>query len=120
MFAAAGRAIAKQAMGLEEHSYAGEKIERRGSTGTAEEGEGLEPGEWEIAPGVPVQGFCGGVWEHDARGAGGGIDEPSSGMVQRVEQGCDRFEYAQREGDQRLRFYFGGKDRRDFRELGRN
>src|SRR4029077_15896649 len=99
-------------------SYAGEKIERWGSAGTAEEREGLEPGEWEIAPGISVQGLRGGVWEHDAGGAGGGVDEPSSGMVQCVEQGGDRLEHAQREGDQRLRFYAGGEDRRDFWGLG--
>ncbi len=41
---------------------------------------------------------------------GGGVDEPSSGMVQRVEQSGDRFEHPQREGDQRLRFYASGKN----------
>src|SRR6267378_2025645 len=90
--------------------HAGKKIERRGSSGAIEEGEGLEPGEWEIAPGISVQGLCGGVWKHDARGAGGGVHEPSPGVVQRVEQSGDRFEHAQREGDQRLRFYLGGED----------
>src|SRR6266403_2658934 len=92
-------------------AYAGEEIEWRGSAGRAEEGEGMEPSERQIAPGIPVQGFCGCVREHDAGGAGGGSDESSSGVVQRVEQSGDRSEHAQRKGNQRLRFYAGGKNR---------
>src|SRR6266481_6781148 len=89
------RAIGEQSMRLEEPSYAGEKIERWGSAGTIEERERLEPGKRETAPRISVQGLCGGVREHDAGGAGGGVDEPSSGMVQCVEQSGDRLEHAQ-------------------------
>src|SRR4029077_14664825 len=80
-------------------NHASKEIERCRSAGATKKGDGLEPGEWKIASGVPVQGFCGGVWEHDAGGAGGGVPEPSPGMVQRVEQSGDRFEHAQCEGN---------------------
>src|SRR6516162_8721064 len=69
-----------------------------------DECKGLEAGKREAAPGVRMQRFRGSVWKNDPGGAGCRVAEPSSGMVQRVEQGGDRSEHAQRSGDQRAGF----------------
>jgi len=59
--------------------------------------------------------FVAAFGKHDARGARRRIDEPSSRMVQRMEQSGDRLEHAQRERNQRLRFRACGKNQRNLR-----
>jgi len=79
--------------------------------------ERVEPCKWQAAPGVRVQGLCGRIRQNDAGGAGGRINEPPSGMVQRMEQSGDRSEYPQREGHQQPGFPAGGQNQRNFWQL---
>src|SRR5213594_2686859 len=97
----------KNARGSRRLRNASEKTQRRGNFRATAESKRLERRERKTTQGVCVQGFRRGIRQHDASGAGRRSDEPSSGMVQRVEQSSDRFEYPQRERHQRLRFQAG-------------
>src|SRR4029077_13501097 len=97
--------------------HASKKTFRRRDYGAASQSQGMERGERQAAPRICVQGFRRGVRQHDSRGARRRIDEPSSRMVQRVEQSGDRPEHAQRERNQRLRFRACGKNQRNLRRL---
>jgi len=59
--------------------------------------------------------LCGGVRKHDAGGVGRGIDEPSSGMVQCVEQSSDRFETRTALRESAITISRWRRDQRDFR-----
>src|SRR5256885_16290319 len=77
---------------LEESDYAREETERCGSTNRAWQNKWLEPGEWQAAPRIPVQGFCGRLRQYDASSLGRRVHEPPSRVVQRFEQIGHRLE----------------------------
>src|SRR5438132_12274263 len=79
--------------------------------------QGMDSCEQQTAPGIYVQGFHHRVRQYDACRARGRRHEPSSGVVQRVEQSGHRSEYAQRERHQRLRLQAGRKNRRSLRRV---